>query len=248
MLVRHLLDVHAAFGGGDEGDAAGGAVDQRRQIQLARDGRAVLDIEPPHHAALRPGLVGDQRHAQHALGFLLHIVDGLDHLDAAALAAAAGMDLRLHHPDRAAQFLGRRHRFLDREGGLAARHRHAEAAQDLFGLIFVDVHGKTPEKAEIWLESGGTIAGDLAVQDAISPRWTGWFSSRRWLQKAGLCAGQPVRLPARYGPVTGANPAEPAGGRPEENMRFPALGTASALFPAMATVPFRMGSTGRAKG
>ena len=93
---------------------------------------------------MRAGLMRDQRHAQHALGFLLHLLDGFDDLDAAALAAAAGMDLRLHHPDRAAQFLGRRDRFLDREGGLAARHRHAEAAQDLLGLIFVDIHGVSP--------------------------------------------------------------------------------------------------------
>ena len=110
--MRHFLDVHAAFGGDDEGDAAGFAVHQRRQIQLALDGRAVFDIKPLDQAAGGAGLVGDQGHAQHALGFLLHLLDGLDHLDAAALAAAAGMDLGLHHPDRAAQFLGRRHGFF----------------------------------------------------------------------------------------------------------------------------------------
>ena len=37
--------------------------------------------------------------------------------------------------------LRRRHGFFHREGGLAAGHRRAEAAQDLFGLIFVNVHG-----------------------------------------------------------------------------------------------------------
>ena len=45
-LVRDFLDVHAAFGGDDEGDAAGGAVHQGGQIKLALDRRAVLDIEP----------------------------------------------------------------------------------------------------------------------------------------------------------------------------------------------------------
>ena len=72
--------------------------------------------------------------------FLLHVVDGFDHLDAAGLAAAAGVDLRLHHPDRAAQFVGALDRLVDGERRHAARHRHAEFAQHGFGLIFVDVH------------------------------------------------------------------------------------------------------------
>ena len=144
-LVRHFLDVHAAFGGDDEGDAAGGAVHQRREIKFALDGRAVFDIEALDQAARRAGLMGDQGHAQDALGFLLHVLDGFDHLDAAALAAAAGMDLRLHHPDRAAQFLCRRDRFLHREGGLAFGDGHAESAQHLFCLIFVDIHGVSPK-------------------------------------------------------------------------------------------------------
>jgi hypothetical protein len=54
---------------------------------------------------LGPGLVGDQGHAQHALGLGAHVLERLDHLDAAALAAAAGVDLRLDHPDRAAETL-----------------------------------------------------------------------------------------------------------------------------------------------
>ena len=90
--------------------------------------------------------MGHQGHAKDALGFFLHILDGFDHLDAAALAAAAGMDLGFHHPDRAAQFQGCGHGFLDREGGFAAWDRNTESAQDLFGLIFVYIHGVGPEK------------------------------------------------------------------------------------------------------
>jgi hypothetical protein len=36
-VVRDLLDVHAAFGRGDEGDAAGLAVDQHREIEFLGD-------------------------------------------------------------------------------------------------------------------------------------------------------------------------------------------------------------------
>jgi hypothetical protein len=145
-LVRHFFDVHAAFGRDDEGDAAGGAVHQRRQIQLAFDRRAVFYIKTLDQAARRAGLMRDQRHAQDTCRFLLHILDGFDHLDAAALAAAAGMDLRFHHPDRAAQFLGGSNGFFHREGAPAFWHRHAESAQDFFGLIFVDIHGVSPRK------------------------------------------------------------------------------------------------------
>ena len=50
-LGGDLLDVHAAGLGGDEGDAAVGAVDEHRQVELALDLRAVLDIETRDRAA-----------------------------------------------------------------------------------------------------------------------------------------------------------------------------------------------------
>ena len=89
---------------------------------------------------MRAGLVGDQSRAEHPRGFLLHVVDGFHHLDAAGLAASAGVDLRFHHPDRTAQFLRALDRFVDVERRYAARHRHAEFAQHRFCLIFVNVH------------------------------------------------------------------------------------------------------------
>ena len=39
-VVRHLLDIHAAFGRDHEGDARGLAIDQQREIELALDRRA----------------------------------------------------------------------------------------------------------------------------------------------------------------------------------------------------------------
>ena len=98
-VVRHLLDIHAAFGRNHDRDPRGHAVDQHREIELPGDRRAFLDVEAIDLLALRAGLMSDQRRAQDSSRLLLHIIDRLDHLDAAGLAAAAGMDLRLDHDD-----------------------------------------------------------------------------------------------------------------------------------------------------
>ena len=55
-VVRHLLDVHAALGRGDEGDAAGLPVDEQREVEFLGDVDAVGDVEPVDLLALRPGL------------------------------------------------------------------------------------------------------------------------------------------------------------------------------------------------
>ena len=75
------------------------AVDHHAEIELARDLAAVLDVDPAHLAARGPGLVGDERHAEHLVGELADLLDRPRELDAAALAAPAGVDLRLDHPD-----------------------------------------------------------------------------------------------------------------------------------------------------
>ncbi len=139
-LVGDFLDVHAAFGGNHESHARGFPVDQRGQIEFAVDGRAFLDVEPVDLLAVRAGLMGNQRRAEDARGFLLHVVDGFDHLDAAGLTSAAGVDLRLHHPNRAAEFVGSLERLVDGKRRHPARHRHAEFTQHRFSLILVNVH------------------------------------------------------------------------------------------------------------
>ena len=53
VVVRDLLDVHAAFGRDDEGDARGGAVDEAGEIEFAGDAGAFLDIEAVDDLALR---------------------------------------------------------------------------------------------------------------------------------------------------------------------------------------------------
>ncbi len=150
IVVRDVLDVDAAFGGDHEGYFGGFAIDQDRQIKLLVDLGAFLDVEPVDLLAMRPGLDRDQRGTQHLLGEVIDLGDRLGDAHAAlvagrgflelALAAAAGVDLALHHPDRTAQrFRGHvgvgspQHRY-------PARDRHAEFVQQRLGLIFMDVH------------------------------------------------------------------------------------------------------------
>ena len=66
-VVRDVLDVDAALGRDDEGDARGLAVDQDREIELLVDVRAVLDVEAVDLLA-GAGLDRDERRAEHLLG------------------------------------------------------------------------------------------------------------------------------------------------------------------------------------
>jgi len=108
--VRDFLDVHAAFGGGHDRDLLRGAVGQRGDVVFLLDVGAFLDQQVAHLLAFGPGLVRDQLHAEDVVGVLADFVQRARELDAAALAAAAGVDLRLHDPDLAAQFFGGLHR------------------------------------------------------------------------------------------------------------------------------------------
>jgi hypothetical protein len=68
------------------------------------------------------------------------IVGRLRELDAAAFAAAAGMDLRLHDDDAAAETTRDLAGFGGVERNLAARHGHTVSGENGFTLIFVDFH------------------------------------------------------------------------------------------------------------
>ena len=148
--MGHLLDAHPALGGGDHRNPGGLAVHKQGEVEFLGDGGAFLDVEAVDLLALRAGLFGDQNATQHFLGGGLHIVQRLQHPNAAlgvgaqalesAFAAPAGVDLRLHDPDRAAQLAGGFDRFGDREGGIPARNRDTELGEDGLGLMLVDVH------------------------------------------------------------------------------------------------------------
>ena len=149
-----FLDVHAAFGGGHHRHRLRGAVGQCGAVVFVLDVGAFLDQQVAHLLAFRAGLVGDQLHAEDLVGVLAHLLERLRHLDAAALATAAGMDLGLDHPDTAAQGFG----CLDRvvHGGAVnpARNRDAEFLQDLLALIFVNFHALSLRLVELRAMSG----------------------------------------------------------------------------------------------
>ena len=140
-----LLDLHAALGRGHEGDAPAVAVDDRAEVELARDVEPLLDVEAPHLLPLGARLVRDELHAEDLLGELARLGGAaLGDLDAAALAAAAGVDLRLDDDDRALGLLGEALRgglrLVDREGGVPLGDGDAVAGEELLGLILVDFH------------------------------------------------------------------------------------------------------------
>jgi hypothetical protein len=81
-----------------------------------------------------------QLHSQNGGSQLPNLLHRLRHLHAAALAAAAGVDLRLHHPHLAAELLRRIDGFVDAERGEAARGRQAVLAEDFLALVLVDFH------------------------------------------------------------------------------------------------------------
>ena len=61
-------------------------------------------------------------------------------LDAAGLAAAAGVDLGLDDPDRAAECVGGVDGLIGARGHAAGGHRNAVVPEYLFGLILVQIH------------------------------------------------------------------------------------------------------------
>ena len=147
-VMGHLFDVHAAFGRGDDRDSAGLAVDQKSEVEFLRDVDAIGDVEALDLLALRPGLDGDQSLAEHLLGIGAHFLDRLGEADAAlgvgaelgelALAAAAGVDLRLHDPERPGQLLRGFHRFVDRHG---CDNRREPERRTSRAALWLDIRG-----------------------------------------------------------------------------------------------------------
>ena len=61
-----------------------------------------------------------------------------------ALAAAAGVDLRLHDVDRATEAFDNRLGLVGRVGNAARQHGDPELLQKLLGLVLMNVHASSP--------------------------------------------------------------------------------------------------------
>ena len=139
-LRRDLFDVHAAVGAGHENRARRSAVEDERQVELARDPQPLFHEHARDQAAFRTGLVRLERHADHVARDPLGFVGVLGQLHAAALAASAGMNLRLDDDGAAAEPPGNLAGLGRVERHLALRNGHAIPREDGLGLIFVDFH------------------------------------------------------------------------------------------------------------
>ena len=168
-VVRDLFDVHAALGRDHEGDAAGRAVDEHREIELALDVGPLLDVEAIDLLAGRAGLERDEGGAEHLLREGLHVVDAAGEaytalvagarLLEAALAAATRMNLGLHDKERPAEILRCELRLLGREDRLAAGDRKAELLQDRLSLVFVNIHQLMPSVGRVLRREECVVCG-----------------------------------------------------------------------------------------
>ena len=140
MLFGDLLDLDAALFADHQDDALRGAVEDEAEIQLAIDGEAFLDQQARDLLAVGTGLIGDERLAEQLARDRLGFGAGLGELDAAGLAAAAGMNLRLDDRDRSAEPLGDVVNFFGCERHFPAGDRHAVLGKDCFGLVLVNLH------------------------------------------------------------------------------------------------------------
>ena len=178
-LFGHFFDVHAAFRGGDDGVAAAGAVKQDGEVVFLRNIDRFGDEHFAHQLALRAGLVRHERLAEHFARDLLRLLRGVHDVHAAfeaifegALAAAAGMNLGLHHEARAADLARGFACLLGRAGDDAFGGGDAEFIKQLLGLVFVDVHvgaGKGAATVEMPSEASRRIPTAFHASAQIVP-------------------------------------------------------------------------------
>ena len=133
-LDGELLDLHAALSRAHGEVAAVGAVEQQGEVVLLGDVRrpsAIITFCTTWPLMSRPRMSG---------GLLGRLLRGLRDLDAARLAATAGLDLCLDHHDRAADLRRRGRRLLRGDGGDAAQDGNPVFLEDVSRLVLVQIH------------------------------------------------------------------------------------------------------------
>ena len=139
MVLGDLLDIHAAEARCDDAHALDLPVENEAEVNFALERFGDLDIDPLHDLALGAGLIGDERFAEEFRCRRPHFVISFAELDAARLAAAAGMNLSLHGPMPAAELGGAIDRLIGTVGDCPMRRCHPEIRQDLLGLILMNI-------------------------------------------------------------------------------------------------------------
>lgn len=155
VRVGDVFDFHAAFGRSDDHGLRGGAVEEDGEVVLViapvgalAEVRGFGEVDGLDLAAGLARLGGHERVAEHRLGVRDGLFLGGRELHAAleavgegALAAAARVDLGLHHDAARGVELGDgRVELADGRHRDAFRHRDAELLEELLGLVFVNVH------------------------------------------------------------------------------------------------------------
>jgi hypothetical protein len=136
---RNLFDFHTAFGACHHHGFSQGAVDEHREVEFPFNPHLLFNQHLAHLLTFRSGLVRNKLHTKNLAGYLLGVLDGVGELDATALAASAGMDLRLYD-NLSAQLLSDLPGLLRRRSHTAVGHRHPELSEHILSLILVDLH------------------------------------------------------------------------------------------------------------
>ena len=143
VAVGDLLDLHPAELRRHERRHPDRPVEGDPEVELLGDVGRLLDEHLLHLPPLRAGLVRHELHPDDPLGGLVGFVGGPRELDAAPLAAPAGVDLGLHD-GLAAEVLGDLTGLFRAVGDVPLRGRDTVAAEDLLRLVLVDFHSSVP--------------------------------------------------------------------------------------------------------
>ena len=127
-----FLDVDPALRREHEERLFRAAVERQREVVLPLDVGGLLDPDPADDVAA-------DVHAEDRFRVSLGLVRSGGELDAAGLAAAARKHLRLDD-DLPAELIGGLPRLGGRRGDATLGDRNAEAAEELFALMLVEVH------------------------------------------------------------------------------------------------------------